>query len=47
MSVYAKLAGAMSVEYVDIHGKNSQTGAGHRRTHQEVSLAPARSSARN
>ena len=26
-SVYAKLAGAMSVEYVDIHGKNPQTGA--------------------
>jgi len=27
VSVYAKLAGAMSVEYIDIHGKNSQTGA--------------------
>jgi hypothetical protein len=26
-SVYAKLAGAMSVEYIDIHGKNPQTGA--------------------
>ena len=26
-SVYAKLAGAMSVDYVDIHGKNPQTGA--------------------
>jgi hypothetical protein len=26
-SVYAKLAGAMSVDYIDIHGKNPQTGA--------------------
>jgi hypothetical protein len=26
-SVYAKLAGPMSVDYVDIHGKNPQTGA--------------------
>jgi hypothetical protein len=26
-SVYAKLAGAMSVEYIDVHGKNPQTGA--------------------
>ena len=27
VSVYAKLAGATSVDYVDIHGKNTQTGA--------------------
>ncbi len=27
VSVYAKLAGAMSVEYVDVHGKNPTTGA--------------------
>jgi len=27
VSVYAKLAGAMSVDYIDIHGKNTQTGA--------------------
>jgi len=26
-SVYAKLAGPMSVDYIDIHGKNPQTGA--------------------
>ena len=26
VSVYAKLAGAMSVDYVDIHGKNPTTG---------------------
>jgi len=26
-SVYAKLAGAMSVEYIDVHGKNPATGA--------------------
>lgn len=26
-SVFAKLAGAMSVEYIDIHGKNPQGGA--------------------
>jgi hypothetical protein len=27
VSVYAKLAGAMSVDYIDIHGKNPQNGA--------------------
>jgi hypothetical protein len=27
VSVYAKLSGATSVDYVDIHGKNPQTGA--------------------
>jgi len=27
VSVYAKLAGPMSVDYIDIHGKNPQTGA--------------------
>ena len=27
VSVYAKLAGAMSVEYIDVKGKDPQTGA--------------------